>query len=106
MLVVWREAIRRDVKEYGSKQRGLLGSSGGAAAQISFAAPHLFCTSLEHNDPKPDSFTHQPSRIPDLTEPPITEDRQRNVVRFVCPEPTCAETGSDTVEAADQMADL
>src|ERR1700692_702845 len=25
-------------------------------------------------------------------------DRQRNVVRFACPEPNCAETGSETIE--------
>ena len=25
-------------------------------------------------------------------------DRQRNVVRFACPEPNCAETGSETTE--------
>jgi hypothetical protein len=35
------------------------------------------------HDPMPDSRKQQLSRIPDLTEPPITEDRQRNVVRFV-----------------------
>jgi hypothetical protein len=59
------------VKEYGSKyQSGLVDSSGGAAALISFAAPHLLCTSLEFDghkipfdDPVPDSCKHRPSRI-------------------------------------------
>jgi hypothetical protein len=61
------------VKEYGSKyQSGLVDSSGGAAAQISFAAPHLLCDSLSmmgripFDDPMPDSW----NRCCWLTEEP------------------------------------
>jgi len=31
-------------------------------------------------------------------------DRQRNIVRFACPEPNCAETGSENVEGGGQTS--